>query len=159
MRKTLIAAAVALASIAFAQQASAPVAKLEILDVEATVPVSPSSYPSFPLGYDSEIDVPLAATDAAGNPVAGVEVTWTVQNTGKVRVHVIGKRDNGQNVRVRGIAEPGATFEVKSVTGADGRTAITLNANDVAQVRVNAKAGEVNARNLREAQHQVDWMK
>lgn len=165
MLKPVLLALATVATIAFAQDQPAPApaapaaAKLEILDVEATVPVSPSSYPGFPLGYDSEIEVPLAATDAAGNGVPGVTVTWTVQNTGKAPVYVIAKTDAGQSARVRGVVQPGQTYDVTSVTGGDGRTSITLNANAVAQAKITAKAGALTAKNLRDATHQVDWMK
>ena len=158
MRKLLLALAV-LAPIALAQTAPPAPAKLEIMEVEATVPASPTIAPFIALGYQGEIAVPIQATDAEGKGLAGVAVEWTVRNTGKAPVYVVAKVDSGVRSGVRVTVAPGASQSVTSTTGDDGRSSITLNANEVTTAMVSAKAGAVVAKNLRGADHRVDWMK
>lgn len=148
----------AVAGLAVAQTAPTP-AKLQITDTEVTVPVSPTKAPWIALAYVGEIPVPLEATDAAGKGVAGVVVKWTVQNTGKAPVYVVSAWRSGSRASVRLVIEPGKTADVESVTDEAGKTAIVLNANEVTQAKISAVSGTVKALNLRDVQHQVDWLK
>ncbi|HWG85807.1 MAG TPA: hypothetical protein VNT60_10025, partial [Deinococcales bacterium] len=152
MRKLILAAVLTLAGLAAAQTAAAP-AKLTIVDTEVTVPAGPGKAPWAAVGFVSEIRVPLEATDAAGAPVANVEITWSVQNSGKAPVYVVAARDGGTRKVVTITVEPGKTATLKTTTGPDGKTWIMLNANQVAQAKIAATSGNLRALNLRDVAH------
>lgn len=138
--------------------AQMPVAKVELQDVEVTAPASTGTTPTVASDDVGEVIVPVLATDKDGNPVAGVEVGWTVKNTGKAPLYVISSESAGASQNVAAILEPGATGTYTTVTGLDGLTSLLLNAtaSTAALIQPVTSLGEV--KNLRSAVQSVDWL-
>lgn len=155
MKRSLLVLSL-LTAVALAQST---VTKLEIQDVEVTVPTSPTSNPFFPLDYAGEIEVPLIASDADGKGVAGVKVEWTVQNSGKNPVYIIRAWDAGSLKRLRLTIKAGEKTSLETNTDSDGLTKIMMNATEAGQAKIAAKSGTLNALNLRGVAHQIDWIK
>jgi hypothetical protein len=146
----------ALTAIALAQ---AVPTKLEIQDVEVTVPVSPTNYPFFPVDYPGEVEVPVLATDAAGNGVGGVKVDWTVENRAKNPIYVIRAWDGGNVKRLKITLKAGEKATLGTTTDSKGETKIMLNATDAGQARLTITSGKLTALNLRGVVQTIDWIK
>lgn len=134
------------------------VARVELQDVEVTVPVSTNPTPLEASEDAGEVDVPVLATDQNGRPVSGVEVNWTVKNTGKAAVFVISSHSAGNQLKITATIEPGATGTYTTTTGIDGLTSLLLNAasSTSAVVQPVTLLGEV--KNMRSAVQSIDWL-
>lgn len=146
----------ALTAIALAQTEPT---KLEIQDVEVTVPVSPTNYPFFPVEYPGEVEVPVLATDAAGNGVGGVKVDWVVENRARNPIYVIRAWDGGNVKRLKITLKAGERATLSTTTDSKGETRIMLNATDAGQARLTITSGKLTALNLRGVVQTIDWIK
>lgn len=154
-RMALLIAALTAVTLA---QAAEPT-KLEIQDVEVTVPVSPTNYPFFPVEYPGEVEVPVLATDAQGNGVGGVKVDWVVENRAKNPVYVIRAWDGGNVKRLKITVKAGEKASLSTTTNSSGETKIMLNATDAGQARLAITSGKLTALNLRGVVQTIDWIK
>lgn len=149
---TLIASlALAVGATALAQVASA-----EILNVDATAPHSRGVAAWVHDDSVGEVTILVEARDAAGNPVAGAPVSWTVRNTTDNLAFVVGSSammggsaisaHNGVEVSVDG-----------GVTDENGRAYLVLDSQTAGDARVHVEVGGVAAETYSGGDMRVVW--
>jgi hypothetical protein len=151
MRKVLVILVLALASAAWAQ-----VAVAEVLDVADTLPRSPGISALLRDQSVGEKLIEVQGRDAAGNPVAGAEVIWTLSNRTDNPVYVVGH--SGTTARILLRVLPRATLEVSGgVTDAEGKAYLIIDSGTAGDVIITVTVGGVSAKGYDGTDMRVVW--
>lgn len=139
-----------LSSLALAQQP----ASAEFLGVATTLPHSRGVSGWLADGSVGEATFVVIARDAAGNPLAGVPVTWTLTNSGSSLAYVVASSAGGQ----LGKAYPKVKATINGgVTGADGRAFIVLDSLTAGDLSASASVGGLPAKTYDGGDQRVVW--
>lgn len=147
----LIFALVLFGGLASAQQ----VAAAEFQGVDFTLPHSPGVSGWLHDSSVGEAVIVVIAYDAAGKPVAGAPVVWTVKNSKPDVAYVVASSVPSQG---RAHAYHDVPLEVDGgVTGADGRAFIVIDSLTAGDLKVGVTVGGVTAETYSGGDMRVVW--
>ncbi len=141
----------ALASISFAQ-----VASVEVQGVEATAAKSGGLNALLRDGSVGETIIVILAKDAAGNPVEGAEVSWSVESNTDNTVYVVGTSASMSLMLERALG--GHSVDVAGgVTASDGTAYIIVDSQVAGDSKVYVSVDGVEGKTYRGKDMRVVW--
>lgn len=145
----------ALLALLLAPAALAQVASAEIVGIGTTAAHSRGASGWTLDGSVGEVEIVVLALDAAGNPVAGAPVTWTVQNGTENVVYIV---DASAPLPAGAHAHQGADLTLDGgVTGADGRAYLTVDSLTAGDARFPVTVGGAEAKDYSGSDMRVVW--
>jgi hypothetical protein len=154
MRRTLVLAIALVSLTAGTALAQGQVASAEFQGVDMTLPHSRGVSGWMADGSVGEGTVVVLALDAAGNPVAGAPVAWTVTNATDSVVYVVA----GNGVSDVLSAYNGMALSITGgTTGADGTARLVVDSLSSGDARVAVEVGGMEAETYSGGSMRVVW--
>ena len=154
--KQIVLALLGLATLGLAASALGQVTTAEVLGVETTAAASPDGSGSLRDNSVGEVTIVVRALDANGNPVAGAQVAWSVQNRTENVMYVVGTSASMEALSTAAYSSAQVAVD-GGVTDADGKAYLVVDSPTPGDARVFVTVGGVDGKTYRGRDMRVVW--
>lgn len=148
---------VAITLLALGATALAQVETVSILSVDVTSPTSDGVSAWRADDSVGEVTVRAQAVDADGNPVAGAEVVWTVENSTPQIAWIVASSGPALDASSKPVSDTTTLTLDGGTTNADGITTLTLDSDDAGDVNVYVEIDGVAGDAYRGGELRIVW--